>query len=373
MIKHAIYVALAFCLAAIAVGSDAFALENIVRPYFSARSAGMGGLHLTTGLYDENFYGNPARATANPTWKISILDLTVETSPSTISHVGDLLGSGDKVAKIADSSGSNNHARVQTAFPAIYIPHLFGGKNSLAIGLLSNAQFDIDLRRSFQVDPKSILDVGPAITFARSFMADTLSVGITGHATYRLATREGYSLVDLIQGKSLGIGQSGRQGSGYDFDIGSTYDLPFHPVEDVTFGTSVAINNILGGKYSNLHFKPISSLSEGVTAQPRTLGLGVSARKPKWWKFDDVVFGLESTDIGNNTDGSFFRTLHLGGEIRYGILLPRVGINQGYFGAGLGIDLKHFVLDVATYGEEMSLNTGGLQDRRYVAKIALQI
>jgi CO/xanthine dehydrogenase Mo-binding subunit len=67
------------------------------------------------------------------------------------------------------------------------------------------------------------------------------------------------------------------------------------------------------------------------------------------------------------------RTVHIGAETRMSVLLPRVGINQGYFCGGLGLDLKYFTLDVGTYGEEMSLNPGGLGDRRYTAKIAIQI
>jgi len=78
-------------------------------------------------------------------------------------------------------------------------------------------------------------------------------------------------------------------------------------------------------------------------------------------------------DFGNNPNGSLYRTLHLGGETHFSILVPRVGINQGYLAAGLGIDLKIFQLDLATYGEEMTLNPGGLEDRRYALRLGFQI
>ena len=43
--------------------TPAFALDQIVRPFYGIRAAGMGGTRISTGLYDEVFYGNPARAT----------------------------------------------------------------------------------------------------------------------------------------------------------------------------------------------------------------------------------------------------------------------------------------------------------------------
>jgi hypothetical protein len=373
MIRYTVAAAVALSLAILAVGTDALALDNIIRPYQSARGAGMGGLRITSGLYDENFFGNPARAAANPKWKVSLLDLTVETTPSTIDTIGDLAGGGDTLNKIADTAGTNNHGRIQTVFPAVYIPRLFGGKNSIAIGLIANTQFDVDLRRSYQLDPRSITDIGPAVTFARSFMNDRLAVGVTGHATYRLATREGYSFVDLIRGSSISPTQSGGQGAHIDFDVGSTYDLPIVIPGEVIISTAVSINHLLGGNYSNLGLELVDGMEGKPRPQPRSLGFGAAARKAQLWKFSDAMVGLEFLDIGNNPDGSLFRTVHLGGELRYGVLAPRLGINQGYFAGGLGINLKVLEIDLATYGEEMSLNVGGLQDRRYVAKIAIQI
>ena len=55
-----------FALLGLALSPSAHALDQIIRPYQSVRSAGMGGVRITTGLYDENFFNNPARVTANP-------------------------------------------------------------------------------------------------------------------------------------------------------------------------------------------------------------------------------------------------------------------------------------------------------------------
>lgn len=358
--------------AALLASGTAHALDQIVRPYQGARSAGMGGVRYTTGLYDENFFANPARATANPRMRITVIDLMSETSSSAISNIGALTGGSDFYKDLSSTSGSNNHVRAQYVFPGIYFS-ADEGKMGFGIALITSVQVDAALRRSFQIEPMGIADIGPAITVARKFLEnDALSVGLTTHFTYRAGVNQPFTLVDLISGKSLSLNSIGGQGAHFDADIGGTYVLPVEPLA-FKITTALAINNLLGGGYSNLATEVISGLPINAPRQPRTFNLGASATKAELGPFKDSVFALEVTDIGNNSGGSLFRTIHLGGEVRYGVLLPRLGFNQGYISAGLGLDLSHFTFDLATYGEEMTLNTGGLQDRRFVMKLAFQI
>lgn len=354
--------------------SSAQAAEQIVRPYQSVRSSGMGGTRITTGLYEDNFFGNPARATANPKWKVQIIDISTEFTSGTLQTVRDLTGNGDKLTKVASTSGNNNHARVQTAFPSFYLPNVGGSKWSYGFGVLMSTQADIGLRRSYNLDPDITTDIGPAATIARKLLEDDrLSVGITPHLTYRLSSDATYSFINLIQGRSLSASQGGKEGAHIDIDAGATYNLHWKPFQVWELQAGASINNILGGGYKNMGLDLIKSIGGPPRRQPRTYNVGIAARKKQMWKFTDTVVAFEIQDIGNNANGSYFRTFHLGFECRYGVLLPRLGINQGYLGGGLGVDLKFFTLDLATYGEELSLNPGQLQDRRYAARIAFQI
>jgi len=354
-----------------ATGPSALALDQIIKPYQSVRSSGMGGLKLTTGLYDENFFGNPARVVENPKWKVGLLDPMAETSSSTLSNLSSLAGSGDTLTNLAGTSGKNNHARLQFTSPSVYI-NKGEGKWAFAFAMMTSLQADVNLRSSYQLNPTTIVDMGPAFTVGRTFFPDErLAVGLTTHATYRLATDSNFGMADLIQGRSLSPTQSGGEGAHLDLDLGSTYRLPWE-WKDFVFDTGLAINNLLGGKYSNLSLS-IAGTNASTIPQPRTFGFGVSARRPTWGKFNNTTFALEFQDIGNNTNGSLFRTLHLGGETNWKRLALRAGLNQGYLAAGLGIDLWALTLDVSTYGEEMTLNAGGLEDRRYAVKIGLQI
>lgn len=360
-------------LALIPLSQNASALDQIIRPEFSVRDVGMGDVRLTTGLYEDNFFGNPARATANPHFRVTTpIDVSMEGSPNLSSTIQTFTGNGDVGQKLSNTAGSNNHGRIQTEFPAVFIPAGQDNKLAIAFGILASTQFDVDLRQNFSVSPQAITDIGPALTVARKFLADdALSVGTTLHATYRLASDPSFSFIDLIQGKSLSPLQSGGDGAMIDDDIGATYNLPWN-LWGFNTSAAFAVNNILGGGYSNL---PIHIVKSGLLppAQPRTYGFGGSMTRDLWGSFKKTVFALEFTDIGNNPNGGLFRLVHIGAETHYGVLAFRTGVNEGYPTAGLGLDLRVFTLDFAYYTEEMGLNPGDLPDHRLALKLAIQV
>lgn len=428
---------------------QANAVEPIIRPYLSARSAGMGGVRLTTGLYDENFFGNPARVTANPVWKVQFADIMLETTTSTLSTVTDLISGGlDDLSALDGFSGQNLHSRVQLlVLPTFYIPC---ENMSWGFGVLATVQSDLNIRQNFTVSPQSIVDAGPALTVGRKFKfvgsppskhkikkkikkkkkeeekteevkkesvediekteitktedegeetedeveeeiaeevneevknekddkpktteGDLLSVGLTTHATYRMAVPSTFTLTDLIQGEAFDPQDLAGDGAHVDFDIGATYVLQWHPW-DLDIQPGFAVNNILGGKYDNLGIHILDS-NVLPPVQPRTYGFGVSARKPMLGKLTNTTLALEFTDIGNNPDGSFFRLVHMGAETHFGIISLRLGLNQGYWTAGLGFNFYALEIDAATYGEELSTNIGFWEERRYAVRLSLQI
>lgn len=352
--------------------TPAYCLEHIIRPYQGIRSSAMGGVLVSTGLYDENFFGNPARVAANPSNRFTIFDPFLETTPKTIQHGGDLTGGGDKIQNVADTAGDNLHARIQTAFPAYYHPNP-DGKYAWALGLITSSQVDLALRRSYQLDPVSLVDIGPAFSIARRFLEDrSLVIGMNAHFTYRASTKNNFNLADFIKGGSFSPSKTGNDGAHIEADLGATYDFTHWKPAGFQISTALSINHLLGGRYKNakLHF-----LKAGTTPreQPREMGFGASARKESLWVFSDFVGALEFQNIGNNKNGSIFRTIHTGAEVKWRRLRPRLGLYQGYPSAGLGIDLYLLDIDVATYGEEMSLNTGGKEDRRIALKLTFSI
>lgn len=375
MLKHAIYIVAAAMIAAAALlihSRPSEATESIIRQYQSPRAVGMGGVVLTTGFYQENFFYNPARITENPEFRVQLFDPQLESTPSTLSTLSDLVSSDDVLADVADEVGNNIHARIQFSFPGVYSPPKAPGKLGWGVALMTSFQADVSLRQSYRIEPRAFLDIGPALTVGRTFLkGNKLAIGVTTHLTARVSSRENFSFVDLLQGASLSPLKSGGDGAHLDFGVGSYYKVPWSPL-GLKLSTAITVSNILGGKYKNLGIRP-ADLPNRPSEQKRAFGAGIAARKASLWKFTDLVFAFELQNIGNNSNGSMYRTFHLGGEARYGVLRPRIGLYQGYLSGGLGIHVGILEVDLATYGEELTLNPGGLQDRRYAARIALHI
>lgn len=354
--------------------AEARSYNNIIRPYQSARSAAMGGVRYSTGLFDENFFGNPARMVDNPRWRLDIINLMVELNSGSVRNVGKLTKSGDKIENLATTAGTNNHVRIQTVIPAFYSPHFFSQRNAFAVGLVQSTQADIGLRKNMSLEPNVFMDIGPAVSFARKFTKDDrVAVGVTAHYVYRAATRDTFSTIDYIRGTSFkSVSDVAGEGNKIDFDLGARHNIAWKP-RGWDLQSALAVNNLVGSNYK-AGIDLISGVQPAPLKLPRTINAGLAARKGTLWGLGATTFAFEIQDIGNNDGGSLFRLLHFGGELALkDTIFVRAGLNQGYICAGIGFDLPILKVDLATYGEEMSLNAGGQEDRRYALRIGFAI
>jgi hypothetical protein len=361
-------------LSTLLLGSQAFAYSPILRDFHSVRTAGMGDIRYTVGEYEENFFANPARSTDNPGFLLQLPKISLETSSGTISSIGNLLKSGNGLQAFQDSVGKPLSARVQFIPFAIHFKNFITEKWSLGLGAFLSAQTIPVISNSGAIDPNTLISAGPVINLSRRLMdEDRLSVGMNFRTEVRASSNSSkqFSIQDFLAGTNTADFVQGGSGMGFDFDLGSTF-RPHWKNFGFEYQIAFAINNVLGGQYKNLG-KPIKSWSSDPFVTKRSYNFGLSGRKKGLLGMDEVILALESTDIGNNTDGSFFRTLHMGAEADWSIFRIRGGLNQGYLTAGFGIDLYLFSLNLATYGEELGLNAGVKQDRRYALELSFKI
>ena len=75
----------------------------------------------------------------------------------------------------------------------------------------------------------------------------------------------------------------------------------------------------------------------------------------------------------NRADVQFGKKISLGVEVSLPILSIRAGFNQGYYTAGVGVNLGVMRVDAATYGEELGEYPGQIEDRRYVVQATFEI
>lgn len=75
----------------------------------------------------------------------------------------------------------------------------------------------------------------------------------------------------------------------------------------------------------------------------------------------------------NRDDVQLGKKVHMGLEVSIPLIDIRGGLHQGYYTAGLGLNLGLMRIDAATYGVELGEYPGQLEDRRYIVQATLEL
>jgi hypothetical protein len=67
------------------------------------------------------------------------------------------------------------------------------------------------------------------------------------------------------------------------------------------------------------------------------------------------------------------KKLHMGVELDLPIIDARAGLHQGYYTLGVGANLGLLRIDAATYGVELGVYPGQLEDRRYIVQLSMEM
>jgi len=152
-----------------------------------------------------------------------------------------------------------------------------------------------------------------------------------------------------------------KWGKGYGVDLGVNFVIPA-PFFSAT----------LSAVWKNMG--EISFRSEDPTADiPRELNditLGAA------FSFDTPLLSIApAVDIRylNREDLQLTRKLNFGIEIGIPLIDIRGGFREGYYTAGLGVNLGLIQVDAATYGVELGDYPGQIEDRRYVLELTMEL
>lgn len=359
-------------LLVVETASAQYAYRPIVRSFHSVRTAGMGDVRYTTGLYEENLFANPARTTQNPENRIQLPKFSFEVGASSIGAVSDLVGSSSGLSAASGSVGEPLSARFQMIPFGYYDSKFINDDWAFGAALNFNVATNAFVSQTGIIDPLTFINVGPAFTIARRLLEDNrLSVGATVHTEFRASSNNVLTLQQFLAGSDIADTMKGGSGLGLDFDIGASF-RPQWTLAEFEYELGFAINNVLNGMYKNLGGK-IEGWDGNPIPSNRSWNFGISGTRKAVGPFQQILVAVEVTDVGNNPNGSFFRTLHLGSEARWRKTAIRAGINQGYFTGGFGLELSFFTLNLATYGEELGLNAGTMEDRRYALEFGFHL
>jgi hypothetical protein len=205
------------------------------------------------------------------------------------------------------------------------------------------------------------VDYGVALGGGLPLIPGFVSLGLTARRVNRTGTNLPIGAVTLAQLNTDAIAaQLKRRGTGYALDVGLSATIP-SPVKPTLAFT---VRN--AGLTTFNH-------EEGPGAPPAAepdMAIGASL------SIDSLIMTItpsidyryiDRTDIQNG------KKLHLGLEFDLPLLTLRTGYYQGYYTAGVGLDMGVLALDAATYGVELGEYPGQLEDRRYVAQMTIQI
>jgi hypothetical protein len=345
----------------------------------SIRALGMGGAFYGLSNDENALFYNPAGLGFYERGSDFMLSFKAETSTSMLSALSVVTRSGTRstaqVISDLETFQGSPLTFAATPFFAYYLRKYFAmgfffGDTKGELNLLGK---DIDT----SVSLTGIIDSG--VLFGGAFpVAKDVMVGFNLKGLLRAGGTKTYSVLDIASGVSTDFSSVFGSGAGLDLDLGAMWQLP-ELVPGVTTRVSLSLNNLVASRFDLIRIRTGSN-SVLAPQLARTVTLAGHARFPGFWKADhvDLVVDLADFGLGGQSDpelgartGSLWKHVNLGVEVPFrGWLFARMGLRQGNFTFGAGIDARYFQIDFATYAEEMASLPGRLSSRRLALRIA---
>ncbi len=348
-------------------------LRDSPRNMQGLRPLGMGDAFIATDGSDINslFYNPAGIADYDKKIEMDFLSISAEVSSGAIGFVEDVLDLVDDLDGADDSSAevdqlnqfaADHTGEYQEAGVHIQIANF--RKKYIAASLFLNNRTVLALTnpQSSTVDIEVLSQAGLQVGGAYSFMEDLIEVGgalkfmerhlIDAQISERavVATSETSDIVDV---DNLGFGVG--------VDLGVKSRLPIKGVKAVDYLDPVFA--LTWQDVANTRF------TGDVGETPQSLSFGLAVH-PKFHEKFINTFAIDYRDINRET--GFITKFHMGYELMFPDIakfLPsagvRIGLNQGYFTAGFGVDAKIVKIEAATWGRELGLLSRQGQNRMW--------
>jgi len=200
--------------------------------------------------------------------------------------------------------------------------------------------------------------------------------GATFKAVYRVYANSALAAADMASDSKVVREDTAKEGLATDFNAGVLWTPKFESAKWQFISPTFAfvIRNVL-----DMGFKTNFNWVGENTGEPpkaqRRFDLGSKWELPQFWKFFKVRGLFDIRDLGHERI-TLMKSLHLGGELDWYVAnwwkgAYRVGINQGYFTAGVTMKFIWFQLDLATWADEIGTKDTRRESRRYMLEMAL--
>ena len=334
--------------------------QEIQENWISARALGMGNAYsAVVSDYNALFY-NPAALDKIHGLHLSLLTPQVGTDALTAYTTYQEISGGTLSSVINNFFGQ----QVWIGFNDT----LAYSMNDFALAGFDNFNLSFNLNNPPypQLNMYAANDYGIAGGFATSLLPNNaLRVGFTVKRITRYGGTIALGPTSLANASTLNTQVSNLisdYGTGYGLDTGVLLTLP---------GPSQPTIALVWQNIGQTAFTPVTG-----TVAPSAMD-------------DDPVIGysmlfdtgaltvqpsLEFSHINLDQTYQLGLLMHVGVEMKFlGGLALRGGFNQGYWTAGVGIDLSYLRIDAASYGVELETFPGQLQDRRYILQVTMDL
>lgn len=330
--------------------------SEIFENWMSVRALGMGNAYSTI-VDDRNaLWYNPAGLDKIRGLHLTVLDMGIGSDAADVYSI------------YQNTTGSNYSAIIHQFFGRqVWL----GLSDSLAFSMKDFAVAAYDyLNMSFNLHDPAYAnltfnvtnDIGFISGFAFSVIPqDILRLGVVAKRVTRYGGRVpfGPSTLATLSNSQL-TALVNNYGTGYGLDVGLLFEAPLgiHPIFSAVWHDIGQTKFIPVGSSSS----PPPMDNEAVAGMSVLFDATVVKIRPA---IDFKHINLQDEQLG--------KRIHMGVELQFPGLAIRGGASQGYYTAGVGIDLKYLQIDAATYGVELDTYPGQLEDRRYVLQFTIDL
>ncbi len=343
-----------FALLAFAIAANA---NEIADSWSSVRAQGLGGAYTAIVNNSDALFYNPAGLANQTKFAWTVLDPR-----------GGLNGVDNiQLLQAAISDQANMAANLQKLYgKRVWVEA--GAKTAIMVPNFAASAFANGVAGVYVANPANttmnlnyFFDYGFAAGGGFDLVPGVIKFGLTAKRVNRTGTTVpiGASTLATLDTNALQA-ELKRRGTGYSADLGMLMTLP----GPVAPSLSLVYRNAGTTTFSH---------EEGAGAPPPIDSEFVvgGAFKISGGLID--ITPVLDYRFANRTDIAVGKKLHLGVEVGLPLIDLRAGLNQGYYSAGVGLNLGLMHIDAATYGVELGAYPGQLEDRRYVAQLTIEL
>lgn len=243
------------------------------------------------------------------------------------------------------------------------------------------ADLSVDIAIHQQLGPtlnvNGYLDSTLAYGYAKDYKwfgkSNRFSLGATVKAIHRVNISQAIFAAELAANSDIFDTKNANEGLTVDADVGTLFTPRVGKNGFFKPTYAIVVRNLLDYGFTT-NFHTVDKESGEPPKLQRRIDLGSKFQLPHFWVFDPH-FSLDMRDI-LHTNWTPKKGFHAGAEMYWKMYNWwkghwAVGINQGYWTAGLGMRLAVFQLDIASFGEEVGTTDLPKESRRYMAEMSL--